>query len=64
MIPPEVNTFANGLVRQIWDAKTDAEVFGLCQKYKAQVEQLKTVANVRYLHIINAVQFKRKDFAR
>lgn len=64
VIPAEINTFANGLVDQIWDAKTDADVVCLCQKYEAQVNKLKQAAHVRYLHIVNAVQFKRREFAR
>lgn len=61
---PEINDFANGLVDQIWDAKSDAEVVAMCQKYEAQVNKLKQVAHVRYLHIVNAVKFKRKEFNR
>ena len=63
-IPPEINTFANDLTQQIWNAGTDAAVVALCKKYEAQVNRLETVARPRYLHIVNAVQFKRREFAR
>lgn len=60
----EINDFANGLCDQIWNAQTDTEVVALCKKYEAQVLKLKEIAHVRYLHVVNAVQFKRREFKR
>lgn len=57
----QINNFANGLVDKIWAATSDRDVVALCQKYEAQVVRLKQVARPRYLHIVNAVQFKRKE---